>query len=302
MGRAPCCDKANVKRGPWSPEEDATLKNYLHKNGTGGNWISLPQRAGLKRCGKSCRLRWLNYLRPDIKHGAFTEEEDNTIISLFYKMGSRWSVIAANLPGRTDNDVKNHWNTKLKKKLFGANNNNNNNINKFNVPKIEAPFIHNPNIYQPSSSSSTPNHSFNHDHNHNLNQNLYNQFYVPIPSFSTLLAQCSTPTSPMSLLPNYTTLSNMGHPYNPVPTPTYSSPDARYMLHTPVPESVGPPEEASSVSGSSSAVYGSSLEDDPFFAELGFGLMQEVMMNSPNCGYGDQEDIKPQGLGQSVAN
>ncbi|KAJ6698076.1 hypothetical protein OIU79_011584 [Salix purpurea] len=89
MGRAPCCDKANVKRGPWSPEEDATLKSYLESHGTGGNWISLPQKAGLKRCGKSCRLRWLNYLRPNIKHGGFTEEEDNIICSLYSQMGSR---------------------------------------------------------------------------------------------------------------------------------------------------------------------------------------------------------------------
>ncbi|KAK3024158.1 hypothetical protein RJ639_042842, partial [Escallonia herrerae] len=143
MGRAPCCDKTKVKRGPWSPEEDATLKNYLEKHGTGGNWIALPQKAGLKRCGKSCRLRWLNYLRPDINHGAFTEEEDNKICTLYTEMGSRqvnlsraakqplanvfliffllnlrWSVIASQLPGRTDNDVKNHWNTKLKKKLM----------------------------------------------------------------------------------------------------------------------------------------------------------------------------------------
>ena len=47
MGRTPCCDKANVKRGPWSPEEDATLKNYVHTHGTGGNWIALPQKAGI---------------------------------------------------------------------------------------------------------------------------------------------------------------------------------------------------------------------------------------------------------------
>ncbi|KAF5751571.1 transcription factor RAX2-like [Tripterygium wilfordii] len=98
MGRAPCCDKANVKKGPWSPEEDLKLKDYIEKNGTGGNWIVFPQRAGLKRCGKSCRLRWLNYLRPNIKHG-------------------KWSIIASQLPGRTDNDIKNYWNTKLKKKL-----------------------------------------------------------------------------------------------------------------------------------------------------------------------------------------
>ncbi|KAK7367648.1 hypothetical protein VNO80_09663 [Phaseolus coccineus] len=119
MGRAPCCDKANVKKGPWSPEEDAKLKAYIEQHGTGGNWIALPQKIGLKRCGKSCRLRWLNYLRPNIKHGGFSEEEDNIICSLYVSIGSRWSIIAAQLPGRTDNDIKNYWNTRLKKKLLG---------------------------------------------------------------------------------------------------------------------------------------------------------------------------------------
>ncbi|GKV28056.1 hypothetical protein SLEP1_g37155 [Rubroshorea leprosula] len=121
MGKAPCCDKANVKKGPWSPEEDNTLRSYLETYGTGGNWITLPRKAGLKRCGKSCRLRWLNYLRPDIKLGGFTQEEDNIICDLYKTIGSRWSTIASKLPGRTDNDVKNHWNTRLKKKiLLGA--------------------------------------------------------------------------------------------------------------------------------------------------------------------------------------
>ncbi|XP_048554381.1 transcription factor MYB36-like [Triticum urartu] len=120
MGRAPCCDKATVKRGPWSPEEDAMLKAYIEERGTGNNWIALPHKIGLKRCGKSCRLRWLNYLRPNIKHGDFTPEEDSIICKLYISIGSRWSIIAAQLPGRTDNDVKNYWNTKLKKRLLGG--------------------------------------------------------------------------------------------------------------------------------------------------------------------------------------
>ncbi|XP_058113149.1 transcription factor MYB36-like [Magnolia sinica] len=119
MGRAPCCDKGNVKKGPWSPEEDAKLKAFIEEHGTGGNWIALPHKIGLKRCGKSCRLRWLNYLRPNIRHGGFSEEEDKIICSLYISIGSRWSIIAAQLPGRTDNDIKNYWNTRLKKKLLG---------------------------------------------------------------------------------------------------------------------------------------------------------------------------------------
>ncbi|KAJ1284838.1 hypothetical protein BS78_03G235600 [Paspalum vaginatum] len=118
MGRAPCCDKTSVKRGPWSPEEDELLRSYVQNHGTGGNWIALPHKAGLNRCGKSCRLRWLNYLRPDIKHGGYTEQEDRIICSLYNSIGSRWSIIASKLPGRTDNDVKNYWNTKLKKKAL----------------------------------------------------------------------------------------------------------------------------------------------------------------------------------------
>jgi myb proto-oncogene protein len=93
MGRAPCCDKANVKKGPWSPEEDAKLKDYIENSGTGGNWIALPQKIGLRRCGKSCRLRWLNYLRPNIKHGGFSEEEDNIICNLYVTIGSRYYIL-----------------------------------------------------------------------------------------------------------------------------------------------------------------------------------------------------------------
>ncbi|KAL0412852.1 UNVERIFIED_CONTAM: Transcription factor [Sesamum radiatum] len=72
---------------------------------------------GLQRCGKSCRLRWINYLRPDLKRGTFSLEEENLIIELHAVLGNRWSQIAAQLPGRTDNEIKNLWNSSIKKKL-----------------------------------------------------------------------------------------------------------------------------------------------------------------------------------------
>lgn len=116
MGRQPCCDKVGLKRGPWTIEEDHKLVNFILNNGI-HCWRTVPKLAGLLRCGKSCRLRWINYLRPDLKRGAFTEMEENQIIQLHSRLGNRWSKIASHFPGRTDNEIKNHWNTRIKKKL-----------------------------------------------------------------------------------------------------------------------------------------------------------------------------------------
>ncbi|CAL5327172.1 unnamed protein product [Camellia sinensis] len=116
MVRPPCCDKLDVRRGHWTEEEDAKILAYVSKHGT-GNWTDVPKKAGLRRCGKSCRLRWTNYLRPDLRQETFTPQEEELIIRLHAAIGSRWSIIAQQLAGRTDNDVKNYWNTKLRKKL-----------------------------------------------------------------------------------------------------------------------------------------------------------------------------------------
>ncbi|XP_039797694.1 transcription factor MYB20-like [Panicum virgatum] len=116
MGRQPCCDKVGLKKGPWTAEEDQKLVSFLLTNGQ-CCWRAVPKLAGLLRCGKSCRLRWTNYLRPDLKRGLLSEEEEKTVIDLHAELGNRWSKIASHLPGRTDNEIKNHWNTHIKKKL-----------------------------------------------------------------------------------------------------------------------------------------------------------------------------------------
>ncbi|XAR61100.1 hypothetical protein NMG60_11034711 [Bertholletia excelsa] len=108
--------KNGLKKGPWTPEEDRILINYINQFGH-SNWRALPKQAGLLRCGKSCRLRWVNYLKPDIKRGNFSREEEETIIKLHEMLGNRWSAIAARLPGRTDNEIKNVWHTYLKKRV-----------------------------------------------------------------------------------------------------------------------------------------------------------------------------------------
>ncbi|GLT36553.1 hypothetical protein SLA2020_109240 [Shorea laevis] len=104
------------RKGLWTEEEDRILSEYVRVHGR-GHWNRIPKLTSLKRCGKSCRMRWLNYLSPNVKHGDFSEEEEDLVVRLHKLLGNRWSLIAGRVPGRTDNQVKNFWNTRLRKKL-----------------------------------------------------------------------------------------------------------------------------------------------------------------------------------------
>ncbi|KDP22719.1 hypothetical protein JCGZ_01821 [Jatropha curcas] len=108
-------NQGGLKKGPWTASEDAILIEYVKRHGE-GNWNSVQKNSGLMRCGKSCRLRWANHLRPNLKKGSFTPEEERIIIELHAKLGNKWARMASQLPGRTDNEIKNFWNTRMKRR------------------------------------------------------------------------------------------------------------------------------------------------------------------------------------------
>ncbi|KAI5565028.1 hypothetical protein POPTR_014G117000v4 [Populus trichocarpa] len=103
-----------TRKGPWTVEEDSLLAHYITNHGE-GQWNTAARCAGLKRTGKSCRLRWLNYLRPNVRRGNITLQEQLLILQLHSHWGNRWSKIAQQLPGRTDNEIKNYWRTRVQK-------------------------------------------------------------------------------------------------------------------------------------------------------------------------------------------
>ncbi|MED6139828.1 hypothetical protein PIB30_087635 [Stylosanthes scabra] len=202
MGRSPCCSKQGLNRGAWTAQEDKILRDYITLHGQ-GKWRNLPQRAGLKRCGKSCRLRWLNYLRPDIKRGNISPDEEELIIRLHKLLGNRWSLIAGRLPGRTDNEIKNYWNTNLGKKvrdlqtLSNETKNNNNNCNNSSSSDVQKPTTMPPSTSYKVVPTTTPSLSPLNDSHSLLVRTKASKcskslFFEPSPTNTSLLPQNKT--------------------------------------------------------------------------------------------------------------
>ncbi|OMO67647.1 hypothetical protein CCACVL1_20390 [Corchorus capsularis] len=108
-------EQEEVRKGPWTEQEDILLVNFVHLFGD-RRWDFIAKVSGLNRTGKSCRLRWVNYLHPGLKRGKMTPQEERLVLELHAKWGNRWSRIARKLPGRTDNEIKNYWRTHMRKK------------------------------------------------------------------------------------------------------------------------------------------------------------------------------------------
>ncbi|XP_052179767.1 myb-related protein 305-like [Diospyros lotus] len=191
-------EEAELRRGPWTLEEDTLLIQYISCHGE-GRWNMLAKRSGLRRTGKSCRLRWLNYLKPDVKRGNLTPREQLLILELHSKWGNRWSKIAQHLPGRTDNEIKNYWRTQVQKQARRLKIDSNSKAFQEVIQCLWMPRL----LQKLQASSSSPSHTFHPSPNQQQPPTLIKPF-PPIdqatpngldhhPLWSFPLEQCTSP-------------------------------------------------------------------------------------------------------------
>ncbi|TXG67559.1 hypothetical protein EZV62_008834 [Acer yangbiense] len=215
-------DGVQLKKGPWTAAEDSVLTEYVRKHGE-GNWNAVQRNTGLARCGKSCRLRWANHLRPNLKKGAFSPEEERLIVELHAQLGNKWARMAAQLPGRTDNEIKNYWNTRVKRRHRQG-------LPFFNVIHRAPPILQTPLRFKrfhadttnssggatttssPCSSTTAANNfntNYNNDHNNNnFNTNTYQNGNFSLPYSTFLRSPTSVSTPPPQQQPNCNAFSN----------------------------------------------------------------------------------------------
>ncbi|CAH2069914.1 unnamed protein product [Thlaspi arvense] len=202
-----------LKKGPWTAAEDEILAAYVRENGE-GNWNAVQKNTGLARCGKSCRLRWANHLRPNLKKGSFNGDEERLIIQLHAQLGNKWARMAAQLPGRTDNEIKNYWNTRLKRlqrqglPLYPPDIIPNHQLHPHPHPHPQQHHHHHQQLH---SHQHQQHHQHQHQHQQHQHQHQHQQMYFQ--------PQSSQPNTPSS---------------SPLPSPTQlnANPSSSFTFHT----------------------------------------------------------------------
>ncbi|KAL5794093.1 hypothetical protein ACOSP7_002687 [Xanthoceras sorbifolium] len=198
----------SLKKGPWTAAEDAILMEYVKKHGE-GNWNAVQKNSGLMRCGKSCRLRWANHLRPNLKKGSFSPDEERIIIELHAKLGNKWARMAAQLPGRTDNEIKNYWNTRMKRRQRAG------------LP------IYPQEVQEKAAVFHLQQQGHHHHHHHNKRPNNNSS-----SSLSSLLTSPSPTYNPsLSLFNTFNFSSPPNHPLQNQASSYYSNPNHQFNLY-----------------------------------------------------------------------
>ncbi|XP_020883573.1 transcription factor MYB120 [Arabidopsis lyrata subsp. lyrata] len=225
-----------LKKGPWTAAEDEILAAYVRENGE-GNWNAVQKNTGLARCGKSCRLRWANHLRPNLKKGSFTGDEERLIIQLHAQLGNKWARMAAQLPGRTDNEIKNYWNTRLKR------------LQRQGLPLYPPDIIPNHQLHPHPQHQQQQQHNHHHHHHHHQQQQHHHQQMYFQPQSSQPNTPSSSPLpspTPVSANANssssftfHTTTANLLHPLSPHTPNTPQTPSQ--LSSTPPPPPLSSP-------------------------------------------------------------